>query len=103
MNARKWMIYGRTGYTGRLLVEEARRPGLTPVLAGRRADAVRRVAEAAGLEWRAFGVHDADAALADVDVLLAAAGPGDRCSTPACARLATTRTAICGRSMPNRT
>ena len=35
----QFMIYGATGYTGKLLAEEAFRRGLKPVLAGR--DAVK--------------------------------------------------------------
>jgi short subunit dehydrogenase-like uncharacterized protein len=33
----EWMIYGANGYTGHLVAVEARRRGLHPVLAGRRA------------------------------------------------------------------
>jgi short subunit dehydrogenase-like uncharacterized protein len=35
-----WLIYGTNGYTGRLVAVEARRRGLRPVLAGRRADPI---------------------------------------------------------------
>jgi short subunit dehydrogenase-like uncharacterized protein len=67
------LIYGCTGYTGRLIVAEAVRRGLKPVLAGRRADAVRALAEPLGLAWRAFPVEAPD--LAGVTVLLNSAGP----------------------------
>jgi short subunit dehydrogenase-like uncharacterized protein len=36
------LIYGANGYTGRLVVEEAVRRGLRPVLAGRDHAAIRR-------------------------------------------------------------
>jgi hypothetical protein len=35
------MIYGANGYTGHLVAAEARRRGLKPVLAGRRAGPIR--------------------------------------------------------------
>ncbi|HWV10721.1 MAG TPA: hypothetical protein VN156_14345, partial [Pseudomonas sp.] len=35
MPRHNWLIYGANGYTGRLLAEQARREGLTPILAGR--------------------------------------------------------------------
>ena len=41
------LIYGSTGYTGRLIVAEALARGLRPTLAGRNADAVRRTASGA--------------------------------------------------------
>jgi len=53
-----WVLYGATGYTGRLIAAEAVRRGLKPVLAGRNAGAVRAVAESLGLEWLAFGVEE---------------------------------------------
>ena len=36
----EWMIYGANGYTGQLMVEEAVRRGLRPVLAGRSREAI---------------------------------------------------------------
>ena len=33
--ATHWMIYGANGYTGHLIAAEAKRQGLTPILAGR--------------------------------------------------------------------
>jgi short subunit dehydrogenase-like uncharacterized protein len=53
-----WMIYGATGFTGELAAREAVRRGLSPVLAGRNADSVRRLAEELKLPWRAFGLDD---------------------------------------------
>lgn len=72
------MIYGATGFTGRLVVEEAARRGLRPVLAGRSAARVTALAEAAGLEARVAGLGDRDRlarALQDVAVVLHCAGP----------------------------
>lgn len=72
------LIYGSTGYTGRLIVTEALARGLRPTLSGRNADAVRTQAEALGLQWRAASIDDPaalDAALAGVTVVLHCAGP----------------------------
>ena len=51
-----FLIYGATGYTGRLIAEHAVERGLNPVLAGRRPDAVRSLAERLGLCHRVFGL-----------------------------------------------
>src|SRR5919106_1620593 len=72
------LIYGSTGYTGRLIVAEALSRGLRPTLAGRNADAVRTQAESLGLEWRVASIDDRaslDAALAGATVVLHCAGP----------------------------
>ena len=72
------LVYGSTGYTGRLIVAEALRRGMRPVLAGRSADALRSQAEPLRLEWRAAHIDDAvalDAALAGATVVLHCAGP----------------------------
>lgn len=72
------VIYGSTGYTGRLIVAEALRRGLRPVLAGRNADAQRAQGAQHGLESRVASVDDAgalDAALAGARVVLHCAGP----------------------------
>ena len=43
----QWMIYGANGYTGRLIAQEARQRGLSPILAGR-SDAVAALAQQLG-------------------------------------------------------
>jgi short subunit dehydrogenase-like uncharacterized protein len=72
------MIYGATGYTGRLLVQEAVRRGLSPVLAGRGAAALAALARSSHLEGRVVGLADPRAlarALDGIGVVLNAAGP----------------------------
>ena len=72
------LIYGSTGYTGRLVVAEALRRGLRPTLAGRDPTAVRAQALPPGLEWRVARIDDRaalDAALAGATVVLHCAGP----------------------------
>src|SRR5258707_347362 len=68
-NRAGWMIYGANGYTGHLVAVEARRQGLYPVLAGRRAGPIETLAEDLGLPARVFDLGDvraAAAALADM-------------------------------------
>ena len=75
------LIYGSTGYTGRLIVDEAVRRGMRPVLAARSADAVRAQAEPLGLAWRAAPLDDAaalDRALDGAAAVLHCAGPFSR-------------------------
>ncbi len=78
MTAPNWLLYGANGYSGKLIAEEAKQRGHTPILAGRSEDKVRPLAEALGLSWRAFSLDDADAvrrALEGVPLVLHAAGP----------------------------
>src|SRR5262249_2073251 len=58
----EWMIYGANGYTGHLVAAEARRRGLNPVLAGRRAAPIEKLAAELGLSMRVFDLDDAPAA-----------------------------------------
>jgi len=74
----RWMVYGATGYTGRLVVEHALSQGLRPVLAGRNPHKVRELAGAHGLECRVFGLeesHALDAGLQGMETVLHCAGP----------------------------
>jgi short subunit dehydrogenase-like uncharacterized protein len=75
------LVYGSTGYTGRLVVAEALARGVRPVLAGRTAAAVAAQAEPLGLAWRAAALDDGralDDALDGVTVVLHCAGPFSR-------------------------
>ena len=45
---RRIMVYGATGFTGRLVVDEARRRGLEPVLGGRNRRSLDELADAVG-------------------------------------------------------
>ncbi len=81
----RFLVYGANGYTGVLIAEEAKRRGLAPVLAGRRADAIRPLAERLGFEHRVFALDDAralDEAVAAVDAVLLVAGPFSATSRP---------------------
>jgi short subunit dehydrogenase-like uncharacterized protein len=86
------LIYGAGGFTGRLLVEEALRHGLRPVVAGRTADRLRAIPGAAALPRREVTLSDPrllERALDGVSVVLNAAGPFSATAGPlvaACVR-----------------
>lgn len=74
----KWMIYGATGYTGQLIAQKAKAIGHTPIIAGRNAEKVRKLALELELPWSAFSVDDPNAvraALKDCAAVLSVAGP----------------------------
>ena len=54
----EFVIYGANGYTGQLIARMAAERGLSPILAGRSADAVGALAAELGLEHRAFSLED---------------------------------------------
>jgi short subunit dehydrogenase-like uncharacterized protein len=81
----EWMIYGANGYTGHLVAVEARRRDLMPVLAGRYAGPIEKLAAELGLPMRVFGIEDAPAAaaaIADMAVVANCAGPFAATSAP---------------------
>lgn len=80
-----WMLYGAYGFTGKLIAEEAVRRGHRPVLAGRDAARLGPLAEGLGLPHVVLGLDDDRAlerAVADVPLVLHAAGPFSRTSGP---------------------
>jgi short subunit dehydrogenase-like uncharacterized protein len=72
-----WMLYGANGYTGELTAARAAELGQKPILAGRREEAVRPLAERLGLPWRAFPIEQLgdELAAAGAKALLLCAGP----------------------------
>jgi short subunit dehydrogenase-like uncharacterized protein len=80
-----WMIYGANGYTGELMAEEAARRGEKPILAGRREEAVRPLAERLGCEHRVFSLDSPGESARGIDgckAVLLAAGPFSATSKP---------------------
>lgn len=72
------MLYGATGYTGRLIVEAARKAGLSPILGGRDAQALARLGEQHGLKQRVFALDsraEVDRGLSGIRLVVNAAGP----------------------------
>jgi short subunit dehydrogenase-like uncharacterized protein len=79
------MLYGASGYTGRLIAEEAVRRGHRPVLAGRSREKLAPLAEQLGLELAVVGLDDIRGLVATLEglpLVLHAAGPFVRTSEP---------------------
>lgn len=93
--AGRFMIYGATGYTGKLMTRLARDMGLDPIIAGRSEAKLKSLANQYDFESRAFELSDRsaiDEALGEVDVVLHVAGPFSATSKPmvdACMRMGT--------------
>ncbi len=80
-----WMIYGANGYTGKLIVAEAVKRGLHPILAGRNAPAVSALAQQYGLAARAFDLSNRQtsaSALSGIPLVLNCAGPFSQTAAP---------------------
>src|SRR5690242_20877878 len=76
----RWLIYGANGYTGELIAREAARRGHRPILAGRDAAKVERLARELGCESRVFALDAID--IAGVSLVLHCAGPFIQTSRP---------------------
>lgn len=92
---KQFLIYGATGYTGKLLARAAKEKALKPILAGRNETKLKAIAEPLGLEYRAFDLSEQtklDAALGEVDAVLHIAGPFSATSKPMADACLRTRT-----------
>ena len=81
----EFMVYGCTGYTGRLVTEYAKSQGLPFILAGRNAERVRALGMKFDLRYRVFDISDPstiDASLQGVRILLNCAGPFKHTARP---------------------
>ncbi|PWR25556.1 saccharopine dehydrogenase family protein [Zavarzinia aquatilis] len=79
------LLYGATGYTGRLIAEAAAKRGIDLLAAGRDAAGVAAVAGPLGLPHAAASLHDAaalDRLLDGIAVVLHVAGPFSATSRP---------------------
>ncbi|MDX2169765.1 MAG: saccharopine dehydrogenase NADP-binding domain-containing protein, partial [Deltaproteobacteria bacterium] len=79
------LLYGATGFSGRLIAQRACALGLSPILAGRDAARLGGLARELGCEARAVGLEDAARLAATLDgvaVLLNAAGPFTATTAP---------------------
>lgn len=73
-----WMIYGANGYTGELIAREAAARGMSPILAGRNATKIERLAQELKLGHRVFDLDSPTqiaAQLQGIKLVLLAAGP----------------------------
>ena len=55
----QFLIYGATGFTGKLTARTATERGLKPILAGRNEAKLKAVAQPLGLHYRVFELSDA--------------------------------------------
>jgi len=98
----KLLIYGANGYTGELITRMAVERGLSPVIAGRNAVAVEKIARKHDLEFRVFSLDEKDqldSALREVTLVIHCAGPfslTSRQMVEACLRTGTHYTDITG-------
>ncbi len=80
-----FMIYGATGYTGSLIVREAVRRAMRPVLAGRSAGSTASLAAGFGLEHRVFSLDSAAGVvegIRGIHTVLNCAGPFSQTARP---------------------
>ena len=79
------LIYGATGFTGRLIAERLVTSDQAPIVAGRTASRVEALAAELEAPRRTFSLGepgDINKALADVDVVVNAAGPFTQTAVP---------------------
>ena len=82
---RKFLIYGATGYTGRLVVGMAVEAGMKPLLSGRNPEKLEAIAKQFDLEYVAVSLSDQgelEKLLDGVDVVLHIAGPFSATAAP---------------------
>lgn len=80
----KVLIYGATGYMGKLSARELLKHGIRPILAGR-SDAVRAVAQELSCDYAIFGLDnrgELERALKGVSLVINLAGPFTRTQQP---------------------
>jgi short subunit dehydrogenase-like uncharacterized protein len=81
----EWMIYGANGYTGELIAREAKKQGMTPVLAGRSKAKIAALASELNLPSKAFGLEappEIVPAMRGVRLVLNCAGPFSKTADP---------------------
>ncbi len=74
----KFLLYGATGYTGSLILEQAVKLGMSPIIAGRDESKLTALANYYGIPYRVFSLKDRlkmEDAVTEVPVVLNAAGP----------------------------
>jgi short subunit dehydrogenase-like uncharacterized protein len=79
------LLYGANGYTGRLIAEQWPSGTHKLIVAGRSADKVKKVGQELEWPYRVFGLNEPMAieeGLADIDLVINAAGPFSRTAKP---------------------
>lgn len=85
ITSKSWIIYGATGYTGRLIAQEAKRRGLAAILAGRNAIETKKLAHELGFESRVFECSNPEEickGISGAQLVLHCAGPFSATSHP---------------------
>jgi short subunit dehydrogenase-like uncharacterized protein len=85
MSQARVMVYGASGFTARLILENLEQRGIAFIVAGRNEQRIRAVAEAFRSKMRVFDLDDAatvERGLRGIDVLLNAAGPFGATTAP---------------------
>ncbi len=78
MDSTSFLLYGANGYTGGLIAKYAGQYGLNAILAGRRQEAIKPLADQLNLSYKVFDLSNTTqliAALQEVKVVVHAAGP----------------------------
>ena len=85
MSRSRWMIYGANGYTGRLIAREAVAGGMRPVLAGRNAAEIEKLAAELACPCRVFRLRKVEhiaEQLMGLSAVLNCAGPFSATARP---------------------
>ncbi len=80
-----FIIYGASGYTGKLIVESAVKQGLNPTLAGRTESKIKPLAEKYGLPFLTFGLDKVEDIVSNIQsfpLVLNCAGPFSKTVKP---------------------
>lgn len=80
-----FLIYGASGYTGKLIAELSVKKGLKPVLAGRTESKIKPLAQKFGLEYLVFGLNNIEEVVQNIakfPLVLNCAGPFSRTAKP---------------------
>lgn len=75
---KSWLIYGANGYGAKLIIEEAFKRGLRPILAGRNEEKISQLARRWNLQYLVFSLNDIDnvsSILKNYFLVLNCAGP----------------------------
>ncbi len=85
MRDRDWLLYGAYGYTGKLIIEEALKNGLNPVIAGRNPHKLIPLAKQNNLNYEVFDLSDLKTIFKKIEnfnLIFNAAGPFEKTSLP---------------------
>ena len=82
---KKWMIYGANGYSGELIAKYAKNKGLSPVLAGRNQQSIKKLAQELDCDCKVFDLSNETTVaenLKEMDAVIHCAGPFSATAEP---------------------